>query len=385
MEIKNLKKVADRIKKAIKNKENIILYGDADVDGITSLIILKETILNLGGKVSQIYFPSREIEGYGITKRGLEFLKDFAPALLIALDCGITNFKEVLLAKKMKFEVIIIDHHEIIKKLPSASIIVNPKQKGDKYQFKGLATAGIVLKLSQVILKEKFSPNLRKSFFELAALATLADLMPQEGENLEILQEGLTELKNSWRPGIAVFWEIDEIKKSATIREACQKIASILNTIVMSNGYPQSYLILTASDYLQAKELVSNLLLKRKERQEEIRKITEEVKERIFHKKDELIIFEGDSSWPLLSVGAVASRICHLYQKPVFIYSKKDKISRGAVRTPAGVNGVELMKKCSKYLISFGGHSQAGGFHIENKYLEKFKECLTKNYKSAKN
>lgn len=148
MEIKNLKEVARRILKAIKNKEKIVLYGDADLDGMTAVIILADTIKNLGGKVAAIYFPDRELEGYGITEKGLDYLKENAPALLVTLDCGIGNFKEAELAKKLRFEVIIIDHHQVLDALPKAEIIVDPNQKGDKYSFKGLATVGISFKLS---------------------------------------------------------------------------------------------------------------------------------------------------------------------------------------------------------------------------------------------
>jgi len=379
--MKNLKRVASRIKKAIKNKENIVLYGDGDLDGISSVIILKETISNLRGNVVGFYFSSRENEGYGITEKGLNDLKNLAPALLIVLDCGISNFKEVDLAKKIGFEVIIIDHHEVLEKMPSASIILDPKQKDDKYSFKWLANAGIVLKLSQEILKDKMTPTLRKNFFELAALATLADLMPQEGENQDIIEEGLADLKNSWRPGIAIFWQIESIKNSSSFKESCQKIVSILNTIEMKGNLPVTYLLLTANDFSQAKELAHELLIKKEERQREIKEITEKLKEKISQKTNDLIIFEGDSTWSLFALGSVASRICSLYQKPVFLYSKKEKVSRGTVRTPSGINGVDLMKKCSKCLVTFGGHFQAAGFTVKNEKLEKFRECLIKNFK----
>ena len=136
MEIKNLKRAAGRIKRAIKNKEKIILYGDADLDGAASVIILKESIKNLGGKVARVYFPDREKEGYGLNQKALNLLKKEAPALLILLDCGISNFKEIKLAKKLSLKVIIIDHHEVLEKLPEAEIIIDPKQPGDKYSFK---------------------------------------------------------------------------------------------------------------------------------------------------------------------------------------------------------------------------------------------------------
>ena len=142
-EIKNLEKAAKRILKAVEFKEKVILYGDADPDGVISVIILKETLEEFGLKPVQIYFPDREKEGYGINEKALKVLKKKAPALLISFDCAMSNVKEVDLAKKNGFEVIIIDHHNPLPKVPKASIIVNPKQKGDKYSFKQLACAGI--------------------------------------------------------------------------------------------------------------------------------------------------------------------------------------------------------------------------------------------------
>jgi len=379
-EIKNLKKAADRITAAIKNKEKIILYGDADLDGITSVIILKESIKNMGGDVASVYFPSRENEGYGITKTALNSLKELSPALFLTLDCGISNFEEVKQAKKMGFEVIIVDHHEILDRLPDASIVVDPKQKGDKYPFKGLAAAGLAYKLSQALLKNKFTDSLKKNFLELVALATLADMMPQEADNKEMTEEGLSVLRNTWRPGLRAFFETEDIKDSETFREICQKIISALNTIEVKDHFPETYLLLTADSLKEAKEKAENLLSKRDKKRQEIREIAEEAESRISKKIKEPIIFEGNSTWFLALLGAAAARICHIHQKPVFLFRKQEKESRGAVRVPAGVNGVELMKKCSKYLVGYGGHPQAAGFSVKNENLEKFKECLIENY-----
>src|SRR3989338_11166622 len=160
MVIKNLKEAAERIKKAVKNKGKIIIYGDSDLDGVTSVIIAKEAIKNLGGKIQAIYFPSRETEGYGISETGLNILKKYSPALLVALDCGISNFQEVKTAKKLGLEVIIIDHHEILDKLPDVKIIVDPKQKGDKYPFKQFAACGLAFLLASALLGKQITENL---------------------------------------------------------------------------------------------------------------------------------------------------------------------------------------------------------------------------------
>ena len=165
MPIKNLKKVAQRIKKAIKNRERIILYGDSDLDGASATVIVKESIDALGGRISTVYFPDRNKERHGLNEQAVNNLKSKAPALLILLDCGIGNFQEIKLARKLGFEVIVIDHHIILGKLPKAHIIVDPKQPGDRYPFKELATGGLALKLALELLGEDSVVIKERNFF----------------------------------------------------------------------------------------------------------------------------------------------------------------------------------------------------------------------------
>lgn len=388
-EIKNLRQAARRISQAIKNKENIILYGDADLDGVTSVIILNETIKNLSGEITAVYFPDREIEGYGISEKGLNsltsyLLKGGGGAILIALDCGISNFKEVKLAKKMGLEVIIIDHHEILDKLPEAEIIVDPKQKGDRYPFKGLATAGIAFKLSELLLKGKMTENLKRNFLELVALATLADMMPKENENLEFIEVGLKSLENSWRPGIQALLQTPGLNSYLNINQKVSKIISLLNvrdgdaTLPPPHSLPASFRLLDSSSIEDSKEIIERLVEKSKFNKEKIEEMVASIEKRLQGVK-EPIIFIGDSGWKFTLISSVASIICHRYQKPSFIFKIMAKESQGTVRTPKEINSVALMKKCKKYLITYGGHPQASGFRIKNENLEKFKNCLIKN------
>jgi single-stranded-DNA-specific exonuclease len=382
MQIKNLEKVAKRIKKAIKNKEKIILYGDADLDGATSVIILGETIKNLGGEVSAIYFPDREIEGYGIGPTALDYLKKLTPALLISLDCGIGNIKEVDLANKMGFKVLIIDHHEVLDKLPKAEIVVDPKQKGDR-SFKGLANVGIVFKLSVVLLKKAMTENLRKNFLELTALATIADMMPKEDENEIFISEGLRYLEDSWRPGIRAFFETSAVESLPTFMQKVQKIIHVLNARDVSNRLPASFLVLTNNSLEDTKDLIKKLLEKNEERKQKLNDLLEKT-EKILLAQESSIIFEGGVDWDYTLLGPLASIICQKYKKPTFVYKKLKDESQGTVRTPHEIDSVALMKKCKKLLITYGGHSMASGFRLKNENLEKFKECLIKNYKEKK-
>lgn len=382
--IKNLNKAASRILKAIKGKEKIILYGDADLDGVTSVIILKETIKNLNGEVSAVYFPDREVEGYGISEVGLDYLKEFSPALLIALDCGIGNFKEVKIAKRLGFEVLIIDHHEVLDKLPEAKIIVDPKQKGDKYYFKGLATVGIAYKLSELLFENKMTENLKRNFLELTALATLADMMPKEDENQILIEEGLESIENSWRPAIRVLFSTQFQEDLGTsLNQRVSKIISLLNIRDIiphqgPGGKPASFRLLTSLSLEDSQKLIGKLLEKSLHRRERIEIILQEVEDRI-SKKEESIIFEGDENFEFNFISSVASQLCKKYQKPTFVFKKMEKDSQGTVRTPGGVDSVALMKKCKKYLITYGGHPQASGFRLKNENLEKFKQCLLAN------
>lgn len=376
MEIKNLKKAADRIQKAVKNKEKIIIYGDADMDGISSVIILKETLRNLGGKIEEIYFPNREEEGYGLNEEALDFLEKKAPALLITLDCGIGNFEEIKLANKMGFEIIIVDHHVVLEKLPDASIIVDLKQEGDTYPFKDFAATGLCFKLCQVLLGRKLSDSMKKNFLELVALATLADMMPEKGENKEFIEEGLRSLETTFRPGLKVFFEIDPTKDFVSTRELAQRIISTLNISIPKDHVNKSYELLTSSSVPEAKILALELFKKAELKRAKVREVVQEIEQRISKKGDEILILEGDPSWSIILAGTVASRICYAHEKPTFIFKKGEKESQGSLRMPKGLNGVEAMMSCKELLLTFGGHPPAAGFKLENKNLEKFKNCL---------
>ena len=378
--IKNLEKAAQRILKAIKDQERIIIYGDTDLDGVTSVIILEETIKSLGGKISAVYFPDRDIDGYGINKIGLKVLKEYSPALLISVDFGVTNYKEVNLANKMGFRVMIIDHHEVLGKLPKAEVIVDPKQKGDKYPFKGLSAAGVVFKLSEHLFNNKMAGFLKNNFLELTALSTIADMMPRESENRFFIEEGLASLKNSFRPGIKVFFENDYFKDFPDFSQKVFKIISILNVRDVKNRLPASFRLLTVSSAEEAEKIVGELLEKHKITREKIEKTVEEIEENSFKKK-EPIIFDGKESFESALLSSAASILCQKHKKPTFLFRKMEEESQGTIRTPRDVNSLDLLKKCSKHLLSFGGHAQASGFRVKNRNIDNLKKCLIKNSK----
>ncbi|MDP2741319.1 MAG: DHH family phosphoesterase, partial [bacterium] len=367
----------------VLNKERIILYGDSYMDGISSVVIMEEAIKNLGGKVDSAFFPDRENDGYGINVNALNILKDKAPALFITLDLGIGNIEEIEVAKKMGFEVVVIDHHEILHGKPDIPIIVDPKQKDDDYPFKGLANVGITFKLCEEILGgpkgHPISKNLRNSFLELAALGTIADMVPQTDDNEEIIEQGLRSLKNTFRPALRAF--LDILGEGNVFEGSLPKIISALNAAESKNYQNDSYFLLTSSSPEECKIMAEDLLSKNKYKQQKVKEIIQEVERRANKKPEDSIVFEGDPAWKLTLAGSVASVTSQKYEKPSFIFKKGDKESCGSVRNPKGTNSVEAMKTCADFLLTYGGHAQASGFRIKNEYLEKFKDYLNEYFK----
>ena len=382
MAIKNLDKAAKRLREAAAKGERIILYGDADLDGVCSAIIMQETLRTLGGNVVRVYFPDRENDGYGITKKALKELNVFAPALLCAMDLGISNFKEIEEAKEKGFDVILVDHHVVLDKLPAADIIVDPKQEGDTYPFKELAACGLTFRLAEETLGDKLSSAMRKSLVELAAIGTIADMMPREEDNKEIIEEGLQTLENSWRPGIRAFFNLQELEKFPNIESKLQKMISILNVRDVEDGYPASFRILSSDSEREVTAIAERLLEIHELRKQQRNRLLDKVRSDILKKKSLPIVFEGGEDFDYILLGGIASIISQEEEKPTFVYKKMRGESLGSVRAPSGQDTVEAMKHCKEHTITYGGHPQASGFRVKNTNLVKFKTCLIEYFKN---
>jgi len=374
--IKNLDAAAKRIKTAIAGGENIIVYGDTDLDGVCAAIMVGEMIKNAGGETAAYYFPDREKEGYGITETALEKLARFSPALLVAVDLGIGNFEEVKLARRAGFSVIIVDHHEILGGVPEADIVIDPKQSGDDYPFKFLAASGLVFRLAEEFFGAEFHGNLRQSFAEMAALATIADMMPRRDDNVEIINEGLAALKRSFRPGLRAFFDTDAFfeNDSRNFKSRLNKIIAVLNVRDIRNGLPAAFDLLTTDSLEKSKKLIREFLEINKLRREKINVAVAEIETQI--DKSAPLIFCGRRDWDLNLLGTIASILAINYNKPVFVYKILNGQVQGAARSIDGVDSVALMKKCPELLMTFGGHPKASGFRAKTENMEKFRLCL---------
>ena len=376
-QIKNLAKAARRIRKAIENNEKIVLFSDSDLDGTTSLIILEEAIKAAGGQVLARFFPDRNEEGYGFTKKGLKYLKKYAPGLLILSDCGISNTQEIKEAERLGFETIIIDHHEILVDLPSASIIVNPKQKGDKYPFKFLAACGICLKLSRELLGENIPSALEQDIFTLAAIGTIADKMPQKEDNKLIIKEGLSYFPFSSRPGLRIFFDMYPDLSS---REVVQKIVSFLQITAVKKHLTESYIFLNTSNQKKLQVMLRRFTAEQKSRAEAITEIINQIKKEDLTGSLPVIIKKSKNISAALT-GAIASRVYAEFKKPSFIFAWRGEIIRGSARSGKKISTTDALKKCSLFLETFGGHPPASGFSLKKKNFKSFEKCLKAYFK----
>jgi single-stranded-DNA-specific exonuclease len=383
--LKNLAKVAQRVKTAAKKSEPVIIFGDSDLDGIASVVILKELLEYLnplyGGEQVNVYFADREIEGYGLTHSCLDYIKQFAPALLFVLDSGISNFEEIKRAKKLGFEVIIIDHHKIIDKLPQASLIIDPKQKKDTYPFKEMAAAGLVYKLAEFILSKNKQPAfIRDKFLELAALATISDMMPQEEDNKEIIDNGLRVLLETQRPAFLALAQIGDVDLGSEL-DISEKIIAPLNSFTIKNHISESYSLLVEDSFSKAKKLAQKLVRQRNYKKQAIKLFFNELKQEV-EKETSNCIVKHSKAWPAAYLGTISSKVLKISNKPVFIC--KEAVNQECIcsgRLPKGLDGVQAMAHCKKYLITYGGHPPACGCRLKLKDFDKFSSCLENYFK----
>lgn len=380
----NMEKAADRILKAIHNKEEITVYGDYDVDGITSTALMYEFLYEAGAEV-KYYIPDRKNEGYGINIMAVNKLVRQGTKLMITVDCGITAIGEVEFAKLQGMDVIITDHHTCKERIPeAAAAILNPKLPDCEYPFKALAGVGVAFKLVLELAK-KLNMNTKEVFMkyaDLAALGTIADVVPLLGENRIIVDKGLKLLKNSNRPGIKALIEVAGIAdKPMTASAVAFGLAPRLNAAGRLGTAATAAKLLLTKDTDVARTTALSLDNENKERQETERIIFDEALEMIakdvnFDKKKVIVLSHED--WHSGVIGIVASRLCDLYYKPCILISYSNGVGKGSGRSIKSFNLFDALSACEKYLTEFGGHAIAAGLNINLNDIDDFEKAINK-------
>ncbi|HGJ65408.1 TPA: single-stranded-DNA-specific exonuclease RecJ [bacterium] len=373
-----------------------MIHGDYDADGITSTVLLLSAFHDMG--IESYYFiPDRMLHGYGFGICGVERAKEIGASLIVTVDCGITSFEAVSLCKKSGIDVIITDHHEPFLKdvenlssdyqndtiskflLPDALSVVNPKIMDRNSPLNNLSGAGVALKLIQALDAQKELGISYDYYFDIASMGTLADIVPLMYENRVIVKEGLKKLQKSIRPGLKALIEISGVNNRAlkTGTVIFSLIPRINSAGRISNADQVIKLFLTESED-EALNLAKELNLLNAKRQQ--------IEEDVFHdalnqlKKKDLrsVIVLSSEGWHKGVIGIVASRIAEIYNRPAFIISKDNRVSRGSGRSIPSFDLCESLTLCAHILRGFGGHKSAAGIEIETDKINDFEEIINR-------
>ena len=385
MEMLDMEKAADRIAEALKNEEKIVIYGDYDVDGITSTALLYEFLRSIGAN-AEYYIPDRKDEGYGINIMAVNKLIKQGVKLLITVDCGITAIGEVEFAKLQGMDVIITDHHTCKERIPTAAVaVVNPKRPDDGYGFDGLAGVGVAFKLA-LALAMKLGLNTGEVFdryVDLAAIGTIADVVPLVDENRIIVSKGLDALQEPHRPGIRALFEVAGVAdKKVTASTIAFFAAPRMNAAGRLGTAVTSVELLLTRDETRAKEIAEELDRENRARQETEQEINEQAlgmiaKDPGFARKKVIVL--ACREWHNGVIGIVASRLVERFYKPTILISvSEDGKGKGSGRSISGFNLFDALADSEELLTNFGGHAVAAGLGINSDKIEEFEKKINK-------
>lgn len=372
--MKDMDLAVARIEKAIKNNENILVYGDYDVDGTTA-VSLMSSYLKEEYKNVETYIPDRYKEGYGVSFQGIDFADDNGFSLIIALDCGIKAIDKVAYASTKGIDFIICDHHKPGKKIPKATAILNPKREDCKYPYKELCGCGVGFKLIQA-LGEKNNKTIEDfiPYLDLVATAIAADIVPITGENRILTYFGLQVINNSPRNGIkAIIHQTN--KKELNITDVVFTIAPRINAAGRMKHGNFAVDLLTQFDFNAAIEVASTIEKFNADRKELDAKITQEALIQIEknNEKDKFTSVVYNEKWHKGVIGIVASRLIETYYRPTLVFTKSgDKLAASA-RSVKGFDVYNALEECSEFIEQFGGHKYAAGLTLLPEQYEGFK------------
>lgn len=367
-----------RIVKAIENKEKIMIYGDYDADGITSITVLKKYLNEIGLKTGE-YIPNRLNEGYGLNKDAISKIYNDGYKLMITVDCGISGLEEVDYANSLGMEIIITDHHEPAEKLPEAIAVIDAKRKDNKYPFNQLAGVGVVFKLIQAISTElKLEEKEYLKYLDLVCIGTISDIVPLVDENRVIAKLGLKLIEKTKNIGLKTLLNIADLKKIDS-NAISFGVAPRINACGRMGFQEEALQLFLTEDSGEATKIAKRLVQFNQERQAKEKQIFEEVIEKIEKdNKDKKCIVLAEENWHHGVIGIVASKITEIYYKPSILICLEGDKGKGSGRSIPGFDLYTALTKCSDYIEKFGGHSMAIGITIKKENFEKLKEAIEK-------
>lgn len=373
----DMDKAVARIIQAIDNKEKVAIYGDYDVDGITSSTVLHR-FLEERGLHTDIYIPNRLNEGYGLNKKEIEAIAETKHTLIITVDCGITGYDEIEYAKTFGIDTVVTDHHEPPEKLPDAIAVVDCKRKDNKYPFNGLAGVGVAFKLTQALaIKLNLPEESYLKYLDIVCVGTISDIVPLVDENRTISKLGLRLVKQTRNIGLKVLLESIGYKKidSNTISFG---IAPRINACGRMGHEKEALKLFLTNNIEEAKQITQKLNEYNLQRQEIEKRIFDEAQELMQNPEEQKLpcIVLRKENWHHGVIGIVSSKITDIYFKPSILMCIEDKEAKGSGRSIPGFDIHEALENCKENIKQFGGHSMAIGITIDNDKFADFKKQI---------
>ena len=372
--MKDMSIAVERIQKAIEKKESVMIFGDYDVDGTSSVALLSSYLEALGLYVTK-YLPDRKNEGYGISINAIDNALKKKQKLIIALDCGIKAHKQVEYAKKKGIEFIICDHHNPDIKIPNALAVLNPKRKDCEYPYKELCGCGVGFKLVQAIESRHSNDNQIINYLDLVALAIAADVVPLTGENRVLAFIGLQIINSNPKLGIHCLLK-KNIKKEYTISDLMYYVGPRINAAGRIKHASLALELLMCNEINSAEKLaleIEDLNTSRREIEKDITNQAIDQVENSSKKLNSIVVF--DSDWNKGVIGIVASRLVDKYYKPSVVFCESSEgFLTASARSIKGLNLYSVISQCKEYIDQFGGHKYAAGLTIKKENLEGFKK-----------
>ena len=372
--MKDMSIAVERIQKAIEKKESVMIFGDYDVDGTSSVALLSSYLEALGLYVTK-YLPDRKNEGYGISINAIDNALIKKQKLIIALDCGIKAHKQVEYAKKKGIEFIICDHHNPDIKIPNALAVLNPKRKDCEYPYKELCGCGVGFKLVQAIESRHSNDNQIINYLDLVALAIAADVVPLTGENRVMAFIGLQIINSNPKLGIHCLLK-KNIKKEYTISDLMYYVGPRINAAGRIKHASLALELLMCNEINSAEKLaleIEDLNTSRREIEKDITNQAIDQVENSSKKLNSIVVF--DSDWNKGVIGIVASRLVDKYYKPSVVFCESSEgFLTASARSIKGLNLFSVISQCEEYIDQFGGHKYAAGLTIKKENLERFKK-----------
>ena len=370
----DMKITVDRIIKAIENQEKTIIYGDYDVDGITSVTVLKSFLEERGLEVG-VYIPNRLDEGYGLNKNAIEKISQEGYTLMITVDCGISAIEEVKYASELGIETLITDHHEPGEKLPEALAVVDAKRKDNTYQCRNLAGVGVVFKLIQAIsIKLGLEEKEYLKYLDIVCIGTISDIVPLTDENRVIVKLGLKLVQQTKNLGLRSILQATGYNKIDSIAISFG-VAPRINACGRMGHQEEALNLFLSKDINEVNELTQKLNAYNKERQEIEKNIFADAVEQInannLQEKNTIVLM--GKNWHHGVIGIVSSKITEMYFKPSILLCEEGDIGKGSGRSIPGFDLYEALTKCQKSVDRFGGHAMAIGITIKKDKLEELK------------